>query len=151
MPHSLRLHFEPDTDGTGELFAEVQQGAFAGSGSAWFGVEEVAAFGASLRDTFPIPSGVQVSLRGGFWSKTGAPTLEERHLELRVYPVGGAGAVGIRVELATPVDSGTRQESQCSVGAELLTNYEQLRTFGSSIVALVRNSGEPAVLNANDG
>jgi hypothetical protein len=149
MSNSLRLHFEPDTDGTGELFAEVQQGPFAGTSSAWFGAEEVARFGATLRDTFPLARGSPITLSGGYWSKSGASLLE-RHLELRAYPVGGAGVIGMRVELATPLYSDARQESQFSVAVELLTNYEELRRFGSSIVLLSQDSKAFAELCAND-
>ena len=55
MPSFLRLHFEPDTDGTGELFAQVQHDVFAGAGSAWFGHEEVRYIWCSASRYLPNP------------------------------------------------------------------------------------------------
>jgi len=150
MPDQLRLYLEPDTDGTCELFAEISAGRFSGAASAWFGSSELAEFGRSMRDTFPLAAGQRLNLEGGFWSKTGAPVIEDLHLGIHVYPIGGTGTVGVRVQLATAVHNGERNDSRCSVQAELHTNYEQLRTFGQAVIALALGSGEPAVLAASD-
>lgn len=150
MPNQLRLYLEPDTDGTGELFAEVGAGRFSGTASAWFGLTELAEFGRSMRDTFPLAAGQRLKLEGGFWSKTGAPVIEDLHLGIHVYALGGTGTLGVRVQLATAVHNGERSDSRCSVQAELHTNYEHLRAFGQAVLALAQGSGEPAVLVARD-
>jgi hypothetical protein len=146
----LRLHFEPDSDGTGELFVEVAHGAFAGVGSAWFNAQELRAFGEQLQTTFPIPAGAPLELRGGFWDSN-AQAVQQLHVELRVYPIGGVGTVGFRVTLATPVHREERPDSQCTVAVELQTKYEQLRAFGEAVAGLVVGGSEPAVLYGGDG
>lgn len=150
MPDQLRLHLEPDSDGTGELFACVNAGKFSGASAAWFGLHQLAEFGCSLRDTFPLAAGQRLTLEGGFWSKSGAPVIEDVHLGIYVYPVGGTGTIGVRVQLATAVHHGEREDSRFSVRVELHTNYEHLRSFGQSVVALAQGSGNPAVLVASD-
>jgi hypothetical protein len=150
MPDQLRLQLQPDTDGTGELFAQVNAGAFSGAASAWFGLSELAEFGRSMRDTFPLAANRRLKLEGGFWSKTGAPVIEELHLGLHIYPIGGTGTLGVRVQLATAVHNGEREDARCSVQAELRTNYEQLRRFGEALLALAQGSGQPAVLATSD-
>lgn len=150
MRSRLSLCFKDDNDGTGELFAEVEHGKFSGAGSAWFGVAELQAFGQALQDGFPLQPHRPLLLQGGYWEKSNENRLEQLHLGLRVYPVGRTGVVGIRVELATQVDSGVRPESQSSVAVELQTNYEPLRAFGCGIVEIANSSTERATLIAND-
>jgi hypothetical protein len=150
MPDQLRLSVEPDTDGTCELFAEVSAGRFSGAASAWFGLAELAEFGRSVRDTYPLGANQRLRLEGGFWSKSGAPVVEDLHLGIYVYPIGGTGTVGLRVQLATAVHDSERTDSRCSVQAEIKTNYEQIRIFGQAIVSLAQGSGEPALLVARD-
>lgn len=150
MRSRLSLRFKDDDDGTGELFAEVEQGKFSGAGSAWFGVAELQAFGQALQDGFPLRPGKPLLLQGGYWARSGETRLEQLHLGLSVYPVGSTGAVGIRVELSTQVASDARPESQCSVAVELLTHYEPLRAFGLGIVEIANSNTEHATLIAND-
>lgn len=150
MTNLLRLRFEDDNDGTGELFAEVHQGLFSGLASAWFAVEEVRAFGQALQDRSPLESGSPIKLEGGFWANAGPTRIEHLHLGLAVYPIGSTGVVGIGVTLATQIHQFERPESRCSVTVELQTNYEPLRVFGRSVVALVTSKAEPATLLAND-
>jgi len=150
MQSQLTLRFDDDNDGTGELFAEVKHGKFSGAGSAWFGVNEVHAFGTALQDRFPLHQDNPIMLQGGFWSNSGEAELEQLHLRLSVYPVGGTGLVGVKVVLATPVHPTVHNEGQSSVTVELKTNYEPLRAFGREIVELLNSSTARATLLAND-
>ncbi|WP_121455425.1 hypothetical protein [Acidovorax sp. 106] len=146
MPSTLRLWFEFDSDGTGELFAEVTSGKFSGTGSAWFDAQALLEFGETLASAYPLPSDTPLSLEGGYWAKSGA-VIEQLHLGLRFYPIGSIGKVGCRVTLATPVHEGQdRPEAQSMVAVELNTNYEQLRTFAHSIEALAKGAIVEAVL-----
>jgi len=52
MTHSLRLQFESDQDGHGELFADVEVGDFKGAGSAWFSTTEILELARSLKSTY---------------------------------------------------------------------------------------------------
>lgn len=146
MPSTLRLWFESDSDGTGELFAEVASGNFSGIGSAWFDAQALFEFGETLASAYPLPSEAPLSLEGGYWAKSEA-VIEQLHLGLRFYPIGSVGKVGCRVTLATPVHEGQdRPEAQSMVAVELNTNYEQLRTFAHSIEALAKGGIVEAVL-----
>ena len=135
----LELRFEPDTDGTGELFATVACGPFAGAGSAWFGTAQLQAFGCRLRDTYPLPADADVTLEGGYW-QSGAqpPVLAEVLLGLRVQAVGSTGCVGVQIELMDGRHEGQRPRSRAQVRVELLTQYEALRHFGAGLVELAQ-------------
>ncbi len=145
----LSLRIEPDTDGTAELFATVTHASFSGASSAWFNLQELCAFGERLQTTFPIPRGTSLSLQGGFWSKSGASVIEQLHVGISFYPVGGAGAVGVRVTLATSIHEGERPESQHTVAVEFCTQYEPLREFGIALVALASGAVGSATLESN--
>lgn len=149
MSEYLRLFLEADTDGTAELFAEVNLSSFAGASSAWFSLAEIREFGECLHATYPIEPGSSIGIQGGYWSKTGGPVLEQQHLALSCYPIGGTGTVGVRIVLQTPIESGERPESQSSVMVELKTHYEQLRAFGAAIVALAHGIGRSAMLEGS--
>ena len=151
MSGKLRLLIEPDADGTAELFAEVENAPFAGASSAWFSLQEIREFGERLGATFPIPSGTSIDIRGGYWSSTHRGVLEEEHLGLSFYPIGGAGLVGVRVILRTPLASGERPQSQSLAEVELKTHYEQLRSFGSAVVSLAAGSTRSAALECDAG
>jgi hypothetical protein len=144
----LSLHVEPDTDGTAELFVEVKHASFSGASSAWFGIAELRSFGERLQTTFPIPQGTALTLQGGYWSKSGAP-IEQLHVRLSFYPVGGSGTVGVGVTLATPIYRGDRTESQSRVAVEFATRYEALREFGRTLVALANGDIAGANLSSD--
>lgn len=144
--NSLRVRIKPDTDGTCELFAAVSVAAFSGAGSAWFGLAQVAQFGHELAESYPLRSGEDKVLEGGYWSSGPDSVLEQCHVRLRFYPVGELGRLGCRVELASPVQSDIRPSSQARVGVELLTEYEAVRRFGVALVGLTEQSGTEAIL-----
>jgi len=146
----LQLRFEPDTDGTGELFARVRRGEYSGAGSAWFGCDQVESFGQALRETYPIPAGTALELRGGYW-KHGAtpPELEDVLLGITVCQASSTGAVAVRVEVMDGRYEGQRQESRARLYLELQTDYQSLADFGVGIAQLVRVQGSTASLSAN--
>lgn len=147
MPDALRLRFEPDTDGTGKLFAEIHSNGYAGSGSAWFGEAGLVELAKKLAAAFPLPADPPLGIRSGFWSKSGGG-IEQEHVGLTFYPVGSIGRVGCRVVLSTPVHEHDRPEGQSSLAVELLTTYERLGTFARSLELLATGGTDEAVLEA---
>lgn len=147
MPDSLHLQFRPDTDGTGELFAQVHSNGYAGSGSAWFSESELVELAKKLSAAFPLPADSPLGIHGGFWSQSG-DGLEQEHVGLTFYPVGAVGRVGCRVVLSTPVHGTDRRESQSSLAVELLTTYEMLGTFAQSLEQLATGGADKVVLEA---
>ncbi|HLO64603.1 MAG TPA: hypothetical protein VK165_16720 [Azonexus sp.] len=147
MHDALRVRFNPDTDGTGELFAEIRSNGYSGSGSAWVGAAELVELAKKLAAAFPLPSDSRLGIRGGFWSKSGGG-LEQEHVGLSFYPVGSIGRVGCRVVLSTPIHAQDRPEAQSSLAVELLTTYEMLGAFARSLELLVSGGSNEAVLQA---
>lgn len=147
MTDALRLQFKPDTDGTGELIAEIRSNSFAGAGSAWFGEAELVELAKKLAAAFPLPADSPLGIRGGFWSTTGG-SIEQEHVGLTFYPVGGLGRVGCRVVLCTPLYEHDRPEGQSSLVAELLTTYERLGAFARALELLITGGVDEAVLEA---
>ena len=147
MAHRLTARFARDTDGTGELFAEVRAGAFGGAGSAWFSEQELVAFADKLANTYPLASSDFVTIAGGYWSSGQPGVLEQRHVLLEVYPIGPLGSLGCRVELARPrqgPESATRR-----VEVELVTSYEPIRQFARALVEVVHGRAREAVLEGH--
>ena len=149
MTDHLRMRLEEDGDGSAQLFVEASCGPFSGAGSAWFAVREVRDFGRQLQDTFPIPAESPIEMEGGFWSSTNRGSLEERHVGVRIYPIGSNGNIGVRVSLATPIHHPDRAEAQSSVSFELRTHYEALRSFGAELEALAVGRSDVAELEGN--
>jgi hypothetical protein len=151
LEHSLRLTIWRDSDHTAELSAEVTANAFAGRGSAWFSVEQLGEFAKRLEDSYPLNEAAPLEIRGGFWDKKNAAMLEQEHIGISFYPIGGLGTVGCRVRLATPVHDHERRSAQHEVTVELKTTYEALRLFGIALADLAAGRVEEAVLSAADG
>lgn len=148
MPNALRLRFMPDTDGTGELFAEVKAGHFSGASSAWFDADQLIGFSRRLDSAFPLPVDEPLCIEGGFWSRSG-PVIEQLHVGLKFYPIGSTGKIGCRVSLSTHVHAGQdRPDSQSMVAVELHTKYEQLRSFAHALEQLVKGRTDEALLQA---
>ncbi|THF60810.1 hypothetical protein [Pseudothauera rhizosphaerae] len=147
MADALRLQFKPDTDGTGELFAEVLSNGFAGAASARFSESGLVELAKKLATAFPLPADPPLGIRGGYWSKSGEG-LEQEHVGLTFYPVGSLGRVGCRVVLSTPVHQHNRPEGQSSLAVDLLTTYESLGAFSRSLELLATGGVNEAVLEA---
>ena len=149
MSSALRLRIDHDTDGTAELFVELHHNAFSGKSSAWFDAKQLAEFGVRLANTYPLKREHPVYLCGGYWSNTGS-TIDQLHVGLKFYPIGGTGTVGLQVKLATPCLADERPESQYKVNAEIKTSYEELRRFGLAIKSLAEGQASLAELSANE-
>jgi hypothetical protein len=143
----LQLRWQPDTDGTGELFVYVQRGRYSGEGSAWFHNRELEDFGRRLRDTFPLIPGNTLSLQGGYWkSGSSPPVLEDVLVGISVYPVGPNGVIGVKVDVMDGSYERQRPESRAQLTLELLTDYEPLRELGNGIIQLLDSPGATASL-----
>jgi hypothetical protein len=147
MTIPFRLTLSQDTDGTGELTAEVNVNGFSGTGSAWFNIGEIAVFAEALGKTYPLLSDGIYELKGGYW-KAAAPgksELEHVNLGMRFFPVGSLGEVGLRVQLAQWLESASAAP-EYSLAVELRTHYEELRAFGRSLLALANGESNEALL-----
>jgi len=60
----LRIRFDPDTDGTGKLFAFARSSGFSGCGSAWFSIEGIGRFTQAMTH-FPLRHDDLPELAGG--------------------------------------------------------------------------------------
>ncbi|MDC6170662.1 hypothetical protein [Paucibacter sp. XJ19-41] len=150
MTHHLELRFEPDTDGTGELFASARCENFSGAGSAWFHEWEVRAFGAKLQSCFPLLPGTELRLEGGYWDSSCSPTrLKDVVVGIRIYPVGITGEIGVRLELGDGTYERQRPESRGRASFELMATYEDIQRFGAQIQLLVQSTGGTASLYRN--
>jgi hypothetical protein len=141
------LRFNDDSDGTGKLMARVRFRGFAGEGGAYFDVDELKRFAASI-EAFPLPVNPRPTVAGGVWKKDATGELEQELFALAVYPIGLRGQIGVQVRLATELWDGDRNESQsAAVRLELLTTYEALRRFSRELRSLVQGRGEEATLD----
>ncbi len=136
----LSARFEPDTDGTGELFVQVEQDGFSGVGSAWFHVKELIGFAQQLENTYPFAPDARFELTGGYWNSP-ERTIQALHVGLAVYPVGTLGDIGVHVHLESKVITGEpmheRADTKSTVVVELMTNYEPLRAFARQLQAML--------------
>jgi hypothetical protein len=148
MTIPLRLTLKPATDGTGELSAKVHVNGFSGIGVAWFNIAEIAAYGATLANTYPLLPEQTYDLKGGYWNSAVRIELEHVHLGLHFYPVGLLGEIGCRVHLAAQLESASGAP-EYAVTVELRTHYEELRAFGASLVALAEGKSDEAILSCS--
>lgn len=146
--NSLRLTLEPDDDGTCELFAVVSANGFSGKGSAWFNLSDLVELAKEFM-TYPLrPENLPI-IAGGCWIKDKKGELEQTHLLIKPYPIGSAGELGIRVELATPLYESDRPESQHVVKVEIRTDYNSLESFGKQLKELAKLRRQEALLMGN--
>src|SRR5215510_246081 len=131
----LRLTFEPDSNGIGQLFAEVKSRGFSGHSSAWFHVDDLVAFARKLATSYPLTPDAPLKLEGGYLKKIDGG-IEQIHLGLKFFPSGSVGHVACRVSLTDPFSDHGRPDSESTVVVELGTTYEPLRTFAKSLEAL---------------
>jgi hypothetical protein len=132
-----------DTDGTGELGAEVRFGGFAGASSAWFSDEDLLTFADQLT-TYPLGDSV-FDISGGYGSDE---DFEER-VGLTARAVGLRGQVGVVAHLAVPAEHPTYPGSSLSeVRVEVLTSYEALGRFSAELRSLVAGTADTARLDA---
>ena len=141
----LKLSFSPDDDGTGELHALVQADGFAGSGSAWFKVEELEAFCASIGN-YPLEQHAHPFIAGGFWSDDGA--LDRTNLALRISPHNSRGTLRVIVELAEPPAGNEPGELLRRVITWFTVGYNDLSRFQTAFGRLLSGAAEEAVLTS---
>ncbi|MCD6392179.1 MAG: hypothetical protein J7M40_01590 [Planctomycetes bacterium] len=139
----LRLCFQDDGDGTGELTARVAAGGFAGEGGAYFSVAELEAFASSI-SVYPLPDQSRPVIAGGYWEDDG--TLKEAHLAISVYPIDMRGHLGVQVRIATALYEGARPEAQKVAKVEIETAYQSLAKFSRDLIALINGTNEEIVL-----
>jgi hypothetical protein len=141
----IKLRFVNDDDGTGKLLAQAIAGGFAGEGGAYFSIEEIEQFAKSIA-TFPLPVDPRPSLAGGFYRKDGSEQLDQEHLGIVVYPIGGRGHIGLQVRIADEVWDHNRKEERRQVQLEIITTYEPLARFSRQIQSVVRGTAVEAAL-----
>lgn len=137
----LKLQFEQDNDGTGELIAEVFSNGYSGIGSAWFNSDTLIEFAQKLR-TYPILKESPIELAGGYWDQG---TLKETHFSFKAYPIGSKGNIGIRIKVSTPVDY-DRPENQHMTEVEISTLYSELGLFAEHVTQMVKGQTKEAIL-----
>jgi hypothetical protein len=143
----LGLRYEPDGDGTGLLKARVQTVSFSGQSESWCREEELLSFAQALATTFPLPASCNLQLKAS--SPYAARGTSEQHpspVSIAVYPVGTTGAIGIRIDLASPIYEAERPETQSTVGLELITRYGPLREFANELISMVLGKASHAKL-----
>lgn len=143
----LRLEFESDTDGTGELIAEFCSNDYSGKGSAWFDVLELVKFSEKLQ-AYPILKESPVEIAGGYWNNEKKGSLKEIHFSFKAYPIGAKGNIGIRIRVSTPIPENGRPESQHVAEAEIQTSYNELGSFANQLKELIEGKIKQAVLES---
>lgn len=139
----VRALFSGDGDGEGELIVEVFAPPFAGASSAWFHVAQLVEFATRLGDAYPLSAGKPLRLLGGVWGE-GTSGLEQVHVGLTFYPLGGRGVVACKVDLLLPSRSEAHREACLEI--ELLTSYEAVRDFARGLSSIARGESQEAVL-----
>lgn len=130
----LRLEVRTDGDGTAELMASISGHGFAGTGSAWFGIEQLRNFAERI-GRFPLDE--MVSLDGGIWSDDLPSRLEAVTLSIHVYLIDGRGQLGIHVHACQPCFTRNAREADHSVEVELETTYSSLERFSRHMLRVI--------------
>jgi hypothetical protein len=139
----LRLRFDDDGDGTGNL-PRAEANGFAGESAAYFGKGQLEDFATALA-AFPLVG--RPTVVGGFRDKVVQGRMEQEHLAIECYPFDAKGNLGLRVRMATELWTPSRPESQHMVALEIRTTYESLRYFSRRLQMLVRGETEEARLD----
>ena len=137
----LTLSYNSEDSWHGELTAKVSSEGFCGQSAAWFGIEQLRAFGETLK-AYPILTGQEPSLGGGFWKDD---QLDQTHVSIRIEPTGPRGNLHVRVILATPAWDLGRSDRH-SVEAQFLINYAELDDFQRQFSALLTGETVEACL-----
>ena len=145
----LKLHLEPDGDGTGELFASFESNGFSGNGSAWFDLTTLAEI-AKQFEQYPLPSTPPVRISGGYWQNNNPPVLKNELLHVSAYPINSRGGIGVHVRVAHEFVTTENRLSMHSAAGELKASYEQMKAFSKSLIALTREEVAEVVLDEKD-
>lgn len=142
----LTLTVTPDDDGTAELRGSVQADGFAGSGSAWFNVEKLEAFCASLA-AYPIDGTSAPFIAGGYWDDDGEK-LQETHLAVRIAPFDSLGALRVSVQMEEPTAMNEPADRRRSVSTWFVVGYNDLQLFQSGLAKVLAGTSDEAVLTS---
>lgn len=145
----LTLIVMPDDDGAAELRGCVQGDGFAGSGSAWFNIEALEAFCASLT-AYPIDPRSAPFIAGGYWDE-GGEKLRETHLSIRFTPFDSRGAIQVSVQMGEPAAMNEPADRGRSVSTWFVVGYNDLQVFQSALANVLAGSGDEAVLTSTLG
>lgn len=141
----LILEWAPDdsSDDAGQLFGEAASTGFAGKSEAWFNDSFVLEF-ATRCESYPLDTQRLPSLSSGYGSGDEMMTT----LAVDVYPVGSAGQLGVRVQLASWYSTlpAERPLARCEVELEVLSSYNELRRFAEQLRQAVQAGGGRARL-----
>jgi hypothetical protein len=144
----LRLRFDDDGDGIGELIASAKSGSFSGTGRAYFNIDKIEKFADAIAD-FSLSNEPHSIAGGCIGTGDRRGELDQEHLGITVYPIDSRGYIGMQIRMATPVLTGERPESRKSATIELVTTHEPLSRFGRHLIAVLRGHAEEAVLIGN--
>ena len=142
----LRLRFYDDFDSTGVLVAQAESNGFAGTGSAYFAIEDLKSFARALRE-YPLQSDSKgLSISGGFGQTDDGLEAADERLGLKVYPVDARGHIGVQVRMAADPTEGEYPEARLVARLEIKTVYESISQFGKALLELVEGKVDEAVL-----
>ena len=137
--NSLRFRIEHEDDGASELFLAVEFQGFSGASSCY--LDRVSLLEAANRFAiYPIPADRSVRIEGGYFTQD-MQGLAQTHLHVSAFPVDGLGKVGLRVNLAVPIDEGV-SIYKASLACEFSVSYEQLNDLSQGLVALAERRSD---------
>ena len=134
----LSLTFSPDDDGTGELSAHLSAGGFAGSGAAWFNVEEVLAFCDKL-EAYPLDPNALPSLAGGYWDDSDC--LQTTLLSIDVCPLDSSGKLMLSFLGQRDVDY-PRKDQRRRIETWVTIGYNDANRLAQTMKTLVSDSSK---------
>lgn len=142
---TLRIWYEPEDAGHGELKAQAQSGNFAGHSSAWFNHSELIEFANRLA-SYPLPWGTAVILQGGYWGKASSDGLTQTHLRLAFQPHDRTGRIRVSIILADPCEDTQAGELAQSADLHFLTTYNCVSGFREAFLAVINGEASVAQL-----
>jgi hypothetical protein len=145
----LRVRFLRDDDWIGELVADAASDGFSGRSSAWFHRQTIEEFAQALV-RYPLANESPPTIAGGYGAPDTSDRLEQEHLGITADPLGTRGQIGVQVRLATPLEQGSRPESQCCCRVEIRTTWEPLSRFSRQLLAVLDGSADEALLNGDE-
>ena len=146
---TLRISYEPEDAGHGQLTAQAQSGSFAGHGSAWFNRSDLLEFASRLA-SYPIPRGPAVILQGGYWGKAASDGLTQTHLRMAFEPYDRTGRIRVNIILADPYEDTQADELAQSANLFFLTTYNEICAFREAFLEVINGESGVAQLQGGD-
>ncbi len=144
MKHFLKIKLNKDTDGTCEVHGSFQAHGYSAHGSAWFNLGEIETLGTKLRDTYPLKE--HIAAEGGHWENG---KLKQLLLGLYFSPFNQTGKIICNIKTGHFPYGFEDTKNFCAGQGVLITNYENLRSFGHKLIALTQSKTEEAVLEGD--